>query len=81
LLPPKPCRPPARSQRKADEAIERHKEKARKRKAAKAAGDSWVQMKHNTSVYVEGLPGDCDEDEIAAAFGKCGIFKMDDSGK
>jgi hypothetical protein len=35
----------------------------------------------NTSVYVDGLPDDCDEDEVAGVFGKCGIIKLDDDAR
>lgn len=35
----------------------------------------WFELKRNTSVYVTGLPSDVSEEEVKAAFGRCGIIK------
>lgn len=43
-----------------------------------AAG--WFEMKHNTSVYVTGLPDDVTAEEVAAVFAKCGILKPGEDG-
>lgn len=39
----------------------------------------WFDLKNNTSVYVTGLPEDTSVDEVAAAFGKCGVIKLDEA--
>ena len=60
----------------AETAIEREKERRAKR-AANAAPEGWFELKTNTSVYVTGLPTDCDPEEVKAVFSKCGVIKLD----
>jgi hypothetical protein len=59
----------------ADGAAE--KKKKRKAKKKKKADGGWTQAKVNTWVYVQGLPHDATEDELAVYFRKAGILKSD----
>ncbi|KDD74478.1 hypothetical protein H632_c1285p1, partial [Helicosporidium sp. ATCC 50920] len=52
---------------------------AKQQAAAQAQNKDWFELKHNTSVYVSGLPSDATETELKQAFGKCGIIKEDES--
>lgn len=60
----------------AESAIEKEKERRAKR-TAKAPPEGWFQLKTNTSVYVTGLPDDCDVEEVKEVFSKCGVIKID----
>uniref|UniRef100_A0A7S0SJT6 RRM domain-containing protein n=1 Tax=Mantoniella antarctica TaxID=81844 RepID=A0A7S0SJT6_9CHLO len=60
----------------AENAIDKEKERRAKR-AANAPPEGWFQLKTNTSVYVTGLPDDCDAEEIKGVFSKCGVIKID----
>lgn len=60
----------------AESAIEKEKERRAKR-AANATPEGWFQLKTNTSVYVTGLPDDCDVEEVKTVFSKCGVIKID----
>eukprot|EP00873_Tetraselmis_striata_P038104 jgi/Tetstr1/458368/TSEL_044807.t1 len=61
------------------EAIAAQKEKiakaAQEAKEKKKKEETWFELKKNTNVYVTGLPGDVTVEEMASAFGKCGIIK------
>ena len=60
----------------AETAIEKEKERRAKR-TANAPPEGWFQLKTNTSVYVTGLPDDCDAEEVKEVFSKCGVVKID----
>lgn len=60
----------------AESAIEKEKERRAKR-TANAPPEGWFQLKTNTSVYVTGLPDDCDVEEVKEVFSKCGVIKID----
>ena len=62
----------------AETAIEKEKERRAKRAAnATPTPEGWFQLKTNTSVYVTGLPDDCDIEEVKTVFSKCGVIKID----
>eukprot|EP00890_Picochlorum_soloecismus_P005566 jgi/Picsp_1/600/NSC_00597-R1_protein len=58
-------------------AFEEAKERAAKGKAAREKEQTWFELKHNTNVYVTGLPEDVTIAEMEEVFGKCGIIKVD----
>ena len=58
-------------------AFEEAKERAAKGKAAREKEQTWFELKHNTNVYVTGLPEDATIAEMEEIFGKCGIIKVD----
>ena len=58
-------------------AFEEAKERAAKGKAAREKEQTWFELKHNTNVYVTGLPEDATVAEMEEVFGKCGIIKVD----
>lgn len=39
--------------------------------------NGWFDAKKNTSVYIQGLPLDASEEEVAEVFSKCGVIKID----
>lgn len=50
-------------------------DEAAAKKAKQQEPQAWFEMKHNTSVYVTGLPEDVTEAELAEVFSKCGLVK------
>jgi RNA recognition motif-containing protein len=42
--------------------------------------EQWFQLKHNTSVYVMGLPDGATEGEVAEEFSRCGVIKQNEDG-
>lgn len=44
------------------------------------ATESKPKKNNNTSVYVEGIPDDATEDEMAEEFARCGVIKLDADG-
>lgn len=59
--------------------VQAREKMAKQQAAAQAQNKDWFELKHNTSVYVSGLPSDATETELKQAFGKCGIIKEDES--
>ncbi|CAO2837473.1 unnamed protein product [Amaranthus hypochondriacus] len=51
------------------------------KKEANKPPDSWFELKHNTHVYVTGLPDDITVEEVVEVFSKCGIIKEDPESK
>mmetsp|Transcript_7974 Transcript_7974/g.13825 ORF Transcript_7974/g.13825 Transcript_7974/m.13825 type:complete len:472 (-) Transcript_7974:379-1794(-) len=81
-----PNKPKSRKQQpdqeKLEAAVALEKEKQAKAKEEKVKKkETWFELKHNTSVYITGLPSDVTEEEIREAFGRCGIIKDDANGK
>lgn len=56
-------------------------EKDSEKKEANKPPDSWFELKHNTHVYVTGLPDDVTVEEVVEVFSKCGIIKEDPETK
>ncbi|CAM0148421.1 unnamed protein product [Urochloa decumbens] len=56
-------------------------EKPAEKKEANKPPESWFDLKVNTHVYVNGLPGDVTVEEIVEVFSKCGIIKEDPETK
>ncbi|KAG2438123.1 hypothetical protein HXX76_005732 [Chlamydomonas incerta] len=52
----------------------------RKGKGKEEKPANWFDLKINTNVYVTGLPLDVTLVEVAEAFGKCGVIKVDEKG-
>lgn len=46
-------------------------------KEAREKERRWFELKHNTSVYVTGLPGNASIEEVDDVFSKCGVIKTD----
>eukprot|EP00300_Choanocystis_sp_HF-7_P042670 c9390_g1_i1.p1 GENE.c9390_g1_i1~~c9390_g1_i1.p1 ORF type:complete len:383 (-),score=112.00 c9390_g1_i1:123-1271(-) len=63
--------------RERDEKRKRNREK-RDRKKLQKQGKAWVNLKHNSNAYVDGLPDDVTAEEIANTFSKYGALKMED---
>ncbi|KAG2450736.1 hypothetical protein HYH02_004574 [Chlamydomonas schloesseri] len=53
----------------------------RKGKGKEEKPANWFELKINTNVYVTGLPLDVTLAEVAEAFGKCGVIKVDEKGQ
>lgn len=70
----------AGKKRKAQEVIDKHKERSKRAKEAAEAdkNQGWFEVKNNTSVYATGLPWDVTVEEVAEVFSKCGIIKEDE---
>ncbi|KAK9673522.1 hypothetical protein RND81_12G172900 [Saponaria officinalis] len=56
-------------------------EKKEEKKEANKPPDSWFELKHNTHVYVTGLPEDVTVEEVVEVFSKCGLIKEDPETK
>lgn len=67
---------------KVDAKVEKELKKAEaKRKASEPATWFEIDERHNTAIYISGLPLDITLDELVELVGKCGLTARDDKNK